>query len=119
MNFNTFYAENLFFQQKEIYKFTWNSRGLRSVTDYFIISEKLGKHFNNVTVTSGKDIGPDHYCVRAKVAFRARRVRPSKSYSKTDLRWKINLLKEVSIIDLYYRRINQYLWKRKGMNFKK
>ena len=46
--------------------------------------------------------------VRAKVALKARGVRPAKSYSKSDLVWKVDLLIEVSIRDLYRRRINQY-----------
>jgi hypothetical protein len=32
---------NTFFRHKKIYKFTWEARGFKSITDYIIINKKL------------------------------------------------------------------------------
>ena len=48
-------------------KFAWNIRGHRSILEYVIINEKLGKLFSNVIVMGRNAIGSNHYLVRTKV----------------------------------------------------
>jgi hypothetical protein len=42
--FNNLKITNYFFRHKNIQKYTWKARGLKSVIDYIIVNEKQTKH---------------------------------------------------------------------------
>ena len=60
---------NTFFKHKEIHKFTWETRGQRSIIDYFITNMKTSKVIQDIRVYRSNEIDSDHYLLCAKVKF--------------------------------------------------
>lgn len=110
VSFNKMRIENTFFKHKEIHKYTWSARGLRSIIDYFIANEKLSKLFRDVRVLRSCDISTDHFLVRGKVDLKTRWYKLNRTRNQIeDTRWKTNLLNEESIRTLYKSRIELYM----------
>ena len=51
---------------KEIYKFTWEARGHKSIIDYFITNIKTSKIFQDIRVYSSNEIVSEHYLLCQK-----------------------------------------------------
>jgi len=75
---------NTFFKHKEIHKFTWEARGHKSITDYFITNMKTSKVIQGIRVYISNEIDSDHYLLCAKVNFPPRWL--NKSNKKTPLK---------------------------------
>jgi len=60
---------NTFFKHKEIHKFTWETRGHKSIIDYFIKNMKTSKVIQDIRVYRNNEIDSDHYLLCAKVNF--------------------------------------------------
>jgi exonuclease III len=70
--FNQLRITDTFFPKKDIYKYTWSARGLRSIIDYVIVNEKLQNQIQDVQVYRGSDIGSDHCLLIAKMVVMAK-----------------------------------------------
>ena len=44
---NEFKTKNTFFRHKEIHKYTWSARGMKSIIDYVLANMKLASHIIN------------------------------------------------------------------------
>ena len=67
---------NTIYQNKEIPKFTWESkgRGRRSIIDYFIVKKKaLRSGVAGVKVIRGAELESDHYLVLMKASLKLRK----------------------------------------------
>jgi hypothetical protein len=60
---------NIFFKHKEIHKFTWESRGYKSIIDYFITNIKVSKIIQAIRVYGSIELDTDDYLLCAKVDF--------------------------------------------------
>jgi hypothetical protein len=58
---------NTFFEHKEIYKFTWEPRGYKSITDYFVTNMKTLTVIQDIRVYRSTELDSDHYILSAKV----------------------------------------------------
>lgn len=60
---------NGFFKHKEIHKYTWHqdTRGLKSIIDYFIVKQTAKLKIQDVRVKRGAECGSDHWLLEAKV----------------------------------------------------
>ena len=67
--FNNLKIINTFFKHKEIHKFTWEARGHKSITEYFITNMKISKVIQDIRVYSSNGIDSDHYLICTKVNF--------------------------------------------------
>lgn len=106
--YNNFRIMNTFFQHKEIHKYTWAARETRTIIDYFLANHKTAKLFKDVRVYRGYEINTDHYLLQAKVNFKTRWYKPSrKQNSEQKEAYKIYLLKQQSIKELYQRRLEE------------
>jgi exonuclease III len=54
--FNTLKITNTFFRHKNIHKFTWETRGIKSIIDYIIINENLKNEIRDTRVFRGSEI---------------------------------------------------------------
>ena len=71
---NGFKVLSTFYKHKEIHKYTWKcpGRGLKSIIDYFLVSNEMKRNLNNVKVVRGAEIGSDHHLVLMKVRLHRR-----------------------------------------------
>jgi hypothetical protein len=60
---------NTLFKHKEIHKFTWEARGHKSITDYFITNMKTLLVFQDTKVYRNSEIDSNHYLLCAKSKF--------------------------------------------------
>jgi exonuclease III len=67
--FNNMRIMNSFFKHKDIHKFTWQTRGSKSVIDYSIANEKAAKLFKDVRVYREAELDTDHFLLCAKLRF--------------------------------------------------
>ena len=114
--FNNLKIMNTFFKYKEIYKFTWEARGHKSIIDYFITNMKTSKVIQDIRVYRSNEIDSDHYLLCAKVNFPPRWL--NKSNKKAPLKQeeflKVRLLNDESIRWLYTERVKRHLNKTKN-----
>lgn len=111
-NFNSLKITNSFFPHKDIHKYTWNARGYRSIIDYTLVNTKCSKLVLDTRVFRGCDINSDHYLLISKLAIPSRwkrNISSSKTYKEIPETFKIHLLQEESIRQLYQNRLNLYL----------
>lgn len=107
---NNFKITNTFFRKLDINKYTWSARGLRSIIDYVIINDKLRSQVIDVHVYRGCDINSDHYLVMAKLVLYSKwKEMKSKPRSHNTEVFKVYLLRDESIRNLYQQRLQQYL----------
>lgn len=64
--FNEYKITNSFFRHKEIHKYTWAARGLKSIIDYILSNTKLSPHILDTRAYRGCDIYSDHYLLISK-----------------------------------------------------
>jgi len=67
--FNKLKITNSFYRHKDIYKFSWEARGTRSVIDYIIINDRLKSNIEDTRVYRGTKIDSDHKLVEIKFKF--------------------------------------------------
>jgi hypothetical protein len=106
--YNNLKITNTFFGKKDIHKYTWAARGLRSVIDYIIVNRNLSSQVKDTRVYRGSDIYSDHYLVITKISILARwrkqRINP-RTNSEAEEVFKIHLLQQESIKHLYQTRL--------------
>ena len=109
--FNELYISNTFKKKKDIHKFTWTARGYRSIIDYVIGNKKIAKYIENTTVKRSCDINSDHFLVLSRIMFPTRWRKEKSSIPKRNNEevFKIYLLENESVRNLYQSRINTYL----------
>ncbi|RZF33051.1 hypothetical protein LSTR_LSTR007967 [Laodelphax striatellus] len=108
-------------RHKEIHKFTWTqeTRNLRSIIDYIIMKQRSSIRVKDVRVKRGPECGSDHRLVLAKLEFPWNGCKPvNKEISGCEKigtageklkKYKLDLLQDVTIRDLYQRRLDQKL----------
>ncbi len=100
---------NTFFRKRDIHKYTWSARGLRSIIDYFLINDKMRPQIIDVNVYRGCDIASDHYLVVAKLRTRMKwKSQKSRQRIQEEV-YKTYFLREESILRLYQQRLQHYL----------
>ena len=101
---------NTFFKKRDINKYTWTARGQRLMIDYFLINDKLRPQMKDVHVYRGCDIGSDHYILIAEFKrwSKWRKLRTRQRVTQDEV-YKVYLLQDESIKDLYQRRLEKYL----------
>lgn len=108
--YNKLKITNTFFRHKEIHKYTWSARGLRSLIDYVIVNDKLSALVEDTRVYRGSDIHSDHYLVLSSIRLLTRwKKYKLKQKTQTEELFKVHLLEEASIRELYQRRLTQNL----------
>jgi hypothetical protein len=58
---------NIFFRHKEYHKFTWEARGHKSITDYFITNMNISKVIQDISVDRNIELDSDQHLLCAKV----------------------------------------------------
>jgi hypothetical protein len=89
----------MFFRYKNIHKFTWEARGIKSIIDYIIINENLKNAMRDTTVFRGSEIYTDYYLLEStfKICRQYHTQRRSNNLIKINKTLKIHLLEEESI----------------------
>lgn len=111
---------NGFYKHKNIHKFTWTqeTRNLRSIIDYIIIKQKTTICIKDIRVKRGPECGSDHKLVVAKLEFpwNGKKSKNSKGVENSKMenvdeeqKYKLYLLQDETIRDLYKRRLDQKL----------
>ena len=108
--FNQLKIANTFFRKRDIHKYTWSSRGLRSLIDYVIVNNKLSATIQDVSVHRGSDIYSDHFLVVSKIKIMARWKKSNVKHTRENEDvYKVYLLQEESIRKLYESRLTKYI----------
>lgn len=109
--FNQLKITNTFFRKKDINKYTWNARGSRSIIDYVIANKKMSSQIRDTHVFRGNDISSDHFLVTSKVEIWARwkKQKCSTKLQNQNFKFKVHLLQEESIRNLYQQRLTREL----------
>lgn len=103
--------QNTFFVHKRIHQATWDKPGFQSsVLDYVITRQESTIKVEDVRVFRGWECGSDHYMLRAKIYFhwtRGKSQREGGRPAEADIipHYKLDLLSDPSIRDLYRRRL--------------
>ncbi|XP_054708323.1 uncharacterized protein LOC129218133 [Uloborus diversus] len=109
-SFNNFKLTNTFFRKKEINKYTWSARGTRSLIDYVIVNKKLSSQIMDTRVLRGYDIYSDHFLVISKIKLMTRWKRSKPKHNRPEEEvFRIPLLQEDSIRNVYQKRLNQLI----------
>jgi ABC-type uncharacterized transport system ATPase subunit len=107
-DFNKLKITNTFFCKKDIHKYTWTARDLRSLMDYIIVNRKLSGQVIDTNVLENM-IFSDHYLVISKIHLYIRWKSQKKRKTQNSEVFKVHLLERESICNLYQERTNQYL----------
>jgi hypothetical protein len=109
--FNNLKIMNTFFKHKEIHKFTWEARGHKSITDYFITNMKTSKVIQDIRTHRSNEIDSDHYLLCAKVNFPPQWLNKGnkRTPSKQEEFFKVRLLNDKGIRWLYTQRVKLHL----------
>ncbi len=100
---------NTFFRKRDIHKYTWSARGLRSIIDYFFINDKMRPQIIDVNVYRGCDIASDDYLIVAKLRIWMKwKSQKSRQRIQEEV-YKTYLLQKESIQRLYQQRLQYYL----------
>jgi hypothetical protein len=65
--FNNLKTINTFFKHKEIYKFTLEATGYKSITDYFVTNMKTLTVIQDIRVYRSTELDSDHYIFSEEV----------------------------------------------------
>jgi len=107
--FNKLKITNSFYRHKDMYKFTWEARGTKSVKDYKIINDRLKSNIEDTRVFRGSEIDNDHKLVESKFKFLTHTKHSHKKKDKTTYTtpptFKVHLLEQESIRTLYRNRL--------------
>jgi endonuclease/exonuclease/phosphatase family metal-dependent hydrolase len=76
---------NIFFNHKNIHKYTWSSKNSKLIIDYFIANEKGSQLFLDVRTYRGCEIGSDHYLIQAKLRIPLKWLKTPTNIKKTML----------------------------------
>lgn len=114
---NSLKITNGFYRHKDIHKYTWvqETRNLRAIIDYIIVKIKTTIKIKDVRVKRGAESGTDHKLLVAIMEFpwtrgHQRSEKESNPTEKVEKKqFKLYLLREESIRDLYKRRLDQKL----------
>ena len=114
-SYNNLRITNSYFKHKLIHKYTWEGRGKKSIIDYVIGNEKIWPYILDTRVYRGAEADTDHYLLCSKIRLPKKYIRKQKVNKKIEKeRYKIQLLEQPSIKDLYKRRLDKYLGGRVG-----
>lgn len=109
--FNNLKITNTFFRKKDIHKYTWTARGLRSIIDYVMVNKKLASQVRDTRVYRGSDINSDHYLLKSDIEILARwKKKYTNDYQHNQRKvevFKVHLLRQESVKYLYQHRIVQ------------
>lgn len=73
---------NTVFNHKELHKITWsNTRGQKSMIDYFMTSENATIKFTDVRIFRSLEVGSDHFFVQGEIHMNITE-RPAKKIEK-------------------------------------
>jgi hypothetical protein len=100
---------NSFFRHKNIHKYTWTARGYSSIIDYVLINRKTSPFVQDSRVYQGYDINSDHFLLISKLSIPQNWQKSKASAQPGEEVFKINLLEDLSIKDLFQNRINSVL----------
>lgn len=100
---------NTFFRKKNINKYTWSDRGLRSLIDYVIVNDKMSPLVMDTHVYRGCDISSDHYLVICKINILAKWKKFARKKSSEKMSYKVYLLQNEGKKLLYQTRLAGYL----------
>lgn len=107
--YNTLKITNTFFRHKDIHKYTWSARGSRTIIDYVIVNEKVSKLVEDTRVYRGYDVGTDHFLLISRISIPSRWKQIKRNINEPKQTFKVHLLQEESILQLYQKRLNQYI----------
>lgn len=65
--------------EREIFKYTWEARGTKSLIDYILVNSKLVKLLIDTHVYRGAELNSDHYLVMSKFRLYARWNKPGRN----------------------------------------
>jgi hypothetical protein len=101
--FNKLKITNTFFRHKNVHKFTWEARGVKSIIDYSTINENLNNAIRDTRVFRGSEIDTDHYLLEStfKIHRQYHTQRRSNNLIKINKTLKIHLLEKESIRILF------------------
>lgn len=111
VTYNNLKIVNTFFKQKEIHKYTWENRGSRSLIDYIIANQKLGKAATNARVYRGTGLDTDHHLLVAEFRMSPKWLRGKKKKNAEvgRLSYKLGKLSEEEERNKYKRKMNEIL----------
>lgn len=113
-SYNNLRITNTFFRHKEIHKYTWAERGRKSIIDYIIANDKIWPHVLDTRAYRGAEAVTDHYLVCRKIRLPKKFIKKRKAIETDEERFKIQLLEQPSIKDLYKKRLDTHLKGRTG-----
>lgn len=109
---------NSFYSHKDIHKYTWERPSLnqKSIIDFFITRQRSGLRCHDCRVKRGANCGSDHYLLTSNIvwpyATRGSQKRNDREESESiTKKYKLHLLKQQSIKELYHRRLEEKLMK--------
>jgi hypothetical protein len=106
--YNNLKISSTFCRKKDIHKYAWAARGLRSVIDYIIVNRNLSSQVRDTRDYTGSGIYFDHYLVITAISilarWRTKRINPRANTEAEEV-FKINLLQQESIKHLYQTRL--------------
>jgi hypothetical protein len=101
---------NTFFRKKDLHKYTWSTRGPKSIIDYVIVSRRLKNLVQDIKIFRGSDIGSDHFLVTSRINLLSRWKHQSNNNKlANEPVYKTYLLQEGSIRGLYQKRLAKNL----------
>ena len=113
--YNHLRITNTFYLHKEIHKYTWAQRGQKSIIDYNIANEKIWPYIIDTRSYRGAEGDTDHYLVCSKIKLPKKCIRKTeRERREPEKRFKIQLLEEPSIRDLYKTRLDKNMKGRIG-----
>jgi exonuclease III len=108
--FNKLKISNSFYRQKDLHKFTSESRGTKSLIDYIIINDRFRSNIKDTRVFSESEIDSDHKLVESKFKFctqaKQSQNKTDKTIYQTPPAFTVHLLKQESIRTPYRNRVN-------------
>jgi hypothetical protein len=109
--FNKLKITNSFYRHKNIHKFMWGARGMRSVIDDTIINDRLKSNIEDTRVFRGSEMDSDHNLVESKFKFTINVKHYNKERDKTihkkPVGFKAHFLEQESIRTPYRNRLKE------------
>lgn len=106
---NKFRITNSFFRHRDIHKYTWVARGMRSIIDYILVNQKLVPEVQDTRVYRGPNINSDHYMLLSRINLLTRWAKKKTTTQENQEYFKIHLLQDESTRRLYCTRLRQKL----------
>lgn len=109
--FNHLKVTNSFFRHRDIHRYTWTSRGQKSIIDYILVNKRLSSQVLDTRVYRSYDVSSDHFMLMTKIKILKRwlKLGTKKENGSKKQTFKVYLLKEDSIRRLYCQRLDKYL----------